>query len=276
MKKLFPILFLYFFVSNVFPQILISPYIVYIDEKNKNGNFIVQNESENIYEVSVKFLFGYPISDSIGQITMKYIENDSTHSYSINNFIRAFPKKFILEPKKRQIIRLTIKAPDTLESGTYWTRIITSAVPFSDQSDTLSSGITAKIKFVLNQVTTCMYRVNPAESGLKIENYELNYDSTSTTLVLNLKRIGNSPFIGNLLIKILDEKGNIVKDLIDYVPVYFELQKRFVFNYTDFEPNKSYIIHITASNIEKEEIPESTLKVVVLPELKIPIEIPFN
>ncbi len=276
MKRKIIVLITFYFVSNLYSQILISPYIVYTDNKNKIGNFIVQNESENIYEINVGFLFGYPVSDSIGQISMKYIENDSSYSYSINNFIRAFPKKFILEPKKRQIVRLTVKAPDTLANGTYWTRIITSAVPYSEQIDSISSGLTAKIKFVLNQVTTCMYRVNPAESGLKVENHEVKYDSNTTTLVLNLKRVGNSPFIGNLLMKILDEEGNVIKELIEYVPVYFDLQKRFVFNNSDFEPNKSYIIQITASNIEKEEIPESTLKVVVVPELKIPIEIPFN
>lgn len=273
MKKLLIVFLITLFVREIYPQILISPYIIYTDKENKVGNFIVQNESENIYEISVSFVFGYPESDSTGQIIMKYIENDSTYSYSINKYIRAFPRKFLLEPKKRQVVRLTIKAPDTLKNGTYWTRVITSAVPYMEQNDTVSSGITAKIRFVLNQVTTCLYRVNPAESGLELESSEVIYDSNSVTLNVNLKRTGDSPFLGNLLIKILNKNGEVVKELTEYVPVYFKLQKRFVFNSDEFNPGEKYSVQITAVNIEKEDIPESKLKITSVPDAKIPIEI---
>lgn len=276
MKKLLILLLSLFLADKINSQILISPYIVYTDNENKVGNFIVQNESENNYEISISFMFGYPTSDSTGQIVMKYIENDTTSIYSINNFIRAFPKKFILEPKKRQVVRLTIKAPDTLKSGTYWTRIITSAVPYSEKEDTITKGITAKIKFVLNQVTTCMYRVNPAESGLEIKQTEVTYDSNKIILNINMKRTGNSPFIGNLLIKVLNENGEIVREFKEYIPVYFELQKKIVLENSDFELNKRYNIQITAVNIEKEDIPESNLKIVSIPNAIIPIQIPAN
>lgn len=274
MKKFLVVFIFVLLIDNIHSQILISPYIVYTDKENKVGNFIVQNESETIYEISISFLFGYPENDSSGQIVMKYIESDSTSSYSIKNYIRAFPKKFLLEPKKRQVIRLTIKAPDTLKNGTYWTRIITSAVPYLQPVDTIKTGITAKIKFVLNQVTTCLYRIHPAESGLDLESSEVIYDSNSVKLILNLKRIGNSPFLGNLLIKILNKNGEVVKELSEYVPVYFKLQKQFVFNNSDFNPGERYTLHLTASNIEKEDIPESTLKIISIPDGKIPIQIP--
>ncbi len=261
-------------IEKIHSQILISPYIVYTDNENKVGNFIVQNESENNYEISISFMFGYPISDSTGQVVMKYIENDSTALYSINNYVRAFPKKFILEPKKRQVVRLTIKAPDTLKSGTYWTRIITSAVPYSEQSDTITKGITARIKFVLNQVTTCMYRVNPAESGLEIKHTEVVYDSNQVLLNVNMKRIGNSPFIGNLLIKIYDEKGEVIKEFKEYIPVYFELQKKIALDISELKFREKYYAQITAVNIEKEDVPESKLKIVAVPDAKISIQIP--
>lgn len=276
MFKINLLIYFILFFGTISGQILISPYIVYTDDKNKVGNFIVQNESENIYEISVSFLFGFPVSDSLGQIVMKYFENDSAHSSSINSYIRAFPKKFFLEPKKRQVVRLTIKAPDTLQSGTYWTRIITSAVPVSEQQDTISKGVTARIKFVLNQVTTCMYRVNPAESGLEVEQAEVFYDSNKINVHVNLKRIGNSPFIGNLLLKIVDEDGKVIKEFSEYIPVYFQLHKRFVLDTDEFENERNYYLIITASNIEKEDIPESTLKIVKIPDEKIFIKIPVD
>ncbi|MGB9664807.1 MAG: hypothetical protein ACPL25_07820 [Ignavibacteria bacterium] len=255
----------------LYSQVLISPYIVYTDEKNRVGNFIIQNESENNYEISVSFAFGYPVSDSTGQIVMKYFENDSLQIHSINNYIRAFPKKFILQPKKRQVVRLTIKAPDSLPSGTYWTRIITSAVPYSEQIDTVHTGITARIRFVLNQVTTCLYRVGDAETGVKISNLIVNQDSGKTQLSIDIERIGNSPFIGNLILKVKDENGNIVKELSEYIPLYFNLRKNFQFDHNDLERGKKYFINISVVNTEKEDIPESNLKIISIPTETIPI-----
>jgi hypothetical protein len=273
MKILNTFFFVLLFYFNLYSQILISPYIVYTDEKNKVNNFIVQNESNDNYEVSVSFTFGYPVSDSTGQIVMKYFDNDSSQTSSINNYIRAFPKKFILSPKKRQVIRLTVKAPDTLSAGTYWTRIVTSAVPFTEQVDTTHTGITARIKFVLNQVTTCLYRVGDAESGVKILDYKLTPDSNMTILTVNLERIGNSPFIGNLILKVPDEKGNVVKELKEYIPLYFNLMKKIQIDHTDLEKGKKYFLNITAVNTEKEDIPESNLKIIQVPNEKIPFEI---
>ena len=273
MKILNTFFFVLLFYFNLYSQILISPYIVYTDEKNKVNNFIVQNESNDNYEVSVSFTFGYPVSDSSGQIVMKYFDNDSSQTYSINDYIRAFPKKFILPPKKRQVIRLTVKAPDTLSAGTYWTRIVTSAVPFTEQVDTTHSGITARIKFVLNQVTTCLYRVGDAESGVKILDYKLTPDSNMTILTVNLERIGNSPFIGNFILKVQDEKGNVIKELKEYIPLYFNLMKKIQIDHIDLEKGKKYFLNITAVNTEKEDIPESNLKIIQVPNEKIPFEI---
>lgn len=269
MKKFF-VAFLFFLIqSQVFSQVLISPYILYTSNENRVANFIVQNESDDFYEIGVSFMFGYPTSDSSGQIVMKYLENNDSSKYSINDFIRAFPKKFILPPKKRQIVRITIKAPDTLANGTYWTRIITSATPYSEQPDTVSKGITARIKFVLNQVSTCIYRVDPAESGLVIDSIKVVNDSINTKLLIGLRRIGNSPFIGNLIIKVKDEKGNVLKEMNEYVPVYFNLNKQILLDNSEFEKGKKYFIHFTAVNTEKEDIPESTLKIIEVPDAQI-------
>ena len=65
---------------------------------------------------------------------------------------------------------MTVRPPDTLNSGTYWTRMVTSSVPTAPPVDTVSQGISAKIRFVLNQVTTVIYRIDSATTGLDITN----------------------------------------------------------------------------------------------------------
>lgn len=273
MKKIWIVLILVILFEKSFSQILISPYIVYTDDINRVGNLIVQNESENSYQVSITFLFGYPISDSAGQITMKYLKEGENSEYSIHQYIRAFPKKFILQPKQRQVVRLTIKAPDTLKNGTYWTRIVTSAVPYSEVIDTTSKGITAKIRFVLNQVTTCLYRVEPAESGVTLDSIILVSDSSNTTLKIKMTRVGNSPFIGNLKIMLSDESGKVIKEFTEYIPVYFDLTRQITIDTSELEKNKTYLLSIKAVNTEKEDLPDSKLNIISEPDAKISFKI---
>ena len=103
MKKAFYI-FLLFSIQS-FAQVIISPYIILVDQQNRYGKFIVQNESNETYEVTISFVFGFPQSDSLGNMSMKYINNpDSTYPSAVE-WIKAFPKKFFLQPRQRQLIR---------------------------------------------------------------------------------------------------------------------------------------------------------------------------
>ena len=74
MKK-FIIIFSLFIVTSLNAQVIISPYIVYTDVSNRYGSMIVQNESTENYEISISFIFGYPVSDSVGTVSMKYIDS---------------------------------------------------------------------------------------------------------------------------------------------------------------------------------------------------------
>jgi hypothetical protein len=68
MKK---IIFLFLFVSSsIYSQVIISPYVVYMDQKDRFGTYIVQNKSLEEYEISISFVFGYPVTDSLGNGTM--------------------------------------------------------------------------------------------------------------------------------------------------------------------------------------------------------------
>lgn len=254
------LLFLFLLSTNlVFSQVIISPYIVYMDEQNKFGSMIVQNESFEPYEISVSFIFGYPVSDSLGNRTMKYEQEVPESSPSINNWVKAFPKKFVLKPKERQTIRLMVKPPQGLEEGTFWTRIVTSSSPVDKGVDSSTSGVNAKLKFVLNQVTTAIYRKGNAEPNISIGQPEMYLDSTNTNQILYpIKREGNSPFFGYLNLKIYDSEDNLVKEEKDYLAIYVDMVRNYVLKKDDFKTG-NYRAELEIEFNEKEDIPESKL-----------------
>jgi len=247
------------FVALVKSQVLISPHIVFIDNKTKVGSFIVQNESNEIYEIGVSFIFGYPVSDSMGTLTMHYVQNDSAEYWSVAKYARVFPRKFYLQPGQRQVVRISVKAPDTLQPGTYWTRIVTSSIPITTFEDSSNNEFKARLKFQLNQVTTCLYRIEPAETILKIDEIDYILDSLKLKVKAKLKREGNSPFFGYLIFNLLDENKKLVSQDTQYVAVYFDLIRDAEFNITPDMLNKNLTIELQLINTEKSENPESRI-----------------
>lgn len=261
MKNLSKLYLILLFISSNFimAQVIISPYIVYMDEQNKFGSMIVQNESIEPYEISISFIFGYPISDSLGNRTMNYEQNPSDEMPSINDWVKAFPKKFILKPKERQTIRLMIKPPPNIDPGTYWTRIVTSSSPVEPDVDSSKGGVSAKLKFVLNQVTTAIYRKNKATTDIEVGAPSMYLDSTNTyQLLYPLIREGNSPFFGFLNLKVYDEQNKLVIDERDYISIYFDLVRNYELK-KDLFPSGNYRAELEIEFNEQEDIPESKL-----------------
>jgi hypothetical protein len=258
MKKLI-LLFTFLFFGRSFSQVIISPYVLYTDSKNKFGTFYVQNESDQIYEIDISFIFGYPITDSVGNATMKYFEQPDSSLPSIVDWIKAFPRKFILNPKQRQVVRMTVKPPADVLPGTYWSRIVTSAAPQSPPVDTLGEGVRAQIKFVLNQITTFLYRVDPTTTGIEVKDFYNEIDSSNTNIYARLARTGNSPFFGDVIVTILNSQSVVIAEEEQSLNNYFELVKKFQFPIEKLAPGE-YRIEMKIISNEKEEFPESRLE----------------
>lgn len=272
MKKTL-LIFLIIFCGKTFSQVIIAPYILYTDSKNKFATFLVLNESDEVYEIDISFVFGYPVTDSAGSATMKYFNEPDDSMPSATKWIRAFPRKFSLNPKERQTVRMTVNPPPGITSGTYWSRVVTSAAQQSPPIDTLSEGVRAQLKFVLNQVTTLLYRAEPTSAGVDVQSIYYDTDSVNANIYLELVRTGNSPFFGNITAIVTDQKGNIVAEEQQGSPIYFNMIKKFQFPLEKFSSGK-YNVELKIVHNEKESFPESTLEL-VSPIIKyISIDIP--
>jgi hypothetical protein len=190
---------------------------------------------------------------------MKYIEQPDSSMPSIVDWIKAFPRKFLLNPKQRQVIRMTVKPPSDVSAGTYWSRIVTSATPQSPQIDTLTGGVRAQIKFVLNQITTFLYRVDPATTGIEVKDFYAEIDSSNINIYANLLRTGNSPFFGNVTASIRNSQSEVVAEEEQSLANYFGFVKRFQFPLEKFVPG-DYEIELKIISDEKSEFTESTLE----------------
>lgn len=250
---------IFLLVPNILlSQIIISPYVVYTDSKNQFANMIVQNESDDAYEIGISFKFGYPISDSLGNISMKYLDNPDSSSLSILNYVKVFPRKFILKPRQRQLIGLTVKPPQNIKEGTYWVRIVTSSTKQSNQPllDTNNTNLSAQITFVLNQITTLLYRTSNASTGIEITDIKYLINDDKLDIISSLKRLGNSPFFGDMKVTVFDKNNNLILSDTQHLKVYYDLFAKSSFNISELKKGE-YKALIQLTHNEKEDIPQS-------------------
>lgn len=208
-------------------QVAVAPTILFIREDERFGAFMVSNQSATAQEIILEFRFGYPQSDSLGSTSMQYADSAAAARYGMDRWINAFPRRFVLPAGSQQTVRLLIRPPAGLADGTYWTRLITTSTPESTPVDTLATGVSARIVFRLQHVTTVLYRKGEARSGIEVGELTVTADSMGRPrATVPLKQGGNTPYFGTMRLVIRGESGEEVARTERTVGVYFESNER--------------------------------------------------
>lgn len=260
-------------LSNVMAQITIAPTNLFIDSGNKFGSYLVINNSNEPYEVTVDFLFGYGTSDDEGNRFMTYDDSIKAAQYSIADWIRAFPQNLTLAPNKRQVIRLRVAPPADLADGTYWARIVTSATPQSQPLEIQNQGaVTANIGMKVNQITGIYYKNGQVNTSIGIDKIDTEVSNDSLLVIHNVTRGGNSPFLGSINVRVYDNKNKLVLENIEFTSIYFDTKLKHEFDISDLESGQ-YNIEISIASdrqdISKDDLvqmnPVSATTTVIIP-----------
>lgn len=237
MKKL-SVLFLIIFAFTtlrVDAQITIAPTMVFVDQQNRFGSFLVLNGSEEAQEVSIEFPFGYPVTSPDGNINMVYDDSAAAERYGISDVVRGFPQNFVLQPGERQTVRLTIR-PKDFTDGTYWTRIKTTSnaqePPVGAASD---DEITAQITYEFEQVTTLFYKHGDTNTGIDINAFAARDAGENIEFVVDVSRTGNSPFLGSIILKLTDADGNVSAEKLASTSIYYDYRQIFTIPKSDLK-----------------------------------------
>lgn len=253
MKKSLILIFLFLISMKILHgQIIVNPYIVLIDDKNKFGTYSVMNETSDIQEVFINFKFEYIVSDENGNIRYDTV---SAGRNDLTKWIKAYPKKIILNPKQKQIIRMTVTPPDNIGKGTYWTKIITSSQKISKTTDTTGK-ISARINFVFNQITTVIYKKGRYENNVEFKNLNVTTDTSGVHLIPSFSVTGDQPFYGHLNSKILTSQEELIIESDEYIAMFFDMSKRVSFPNLILKPG-NYIAEITLSSEISSDVPKT-------------------
>jgi hypothetical protein len=208
-------------------QLSISPPYVSVDGRSGVGNLYIINNSPHPQEVEISFAFGYPASDTAGNLVMNYSDTVAYEKYAMDPVIHAFPRTFILPANQQRTIRVLVKPSPGMKDGFYFTRVKILAKPQTpDVVKPAENVISTHITLNFEQVIPAFYKRGKVTTGLKIEKIDVTQKDTMLVILAHLDRLGEAPFIGSVTAKLMDAKGKVVSTFQTSTTAYFKVLRR--------------------------------------------------
>jgi hypothetical protein len=201
-------------------QVIISPAVVLFADNERLASVAVRNVSGVPQEVSLGFRFGYPESDSAGNYTVRYDDAAAAGRYSMSDWVRAFPRQFVLPPGAEQVVRLVAQPPAGLADGAYWTRMAVASQPRVAVADQ-PGRVAAQVVVRLEQITSVIYRRGQLTSAVSLGEITTHSENGGRYLLVPLSRTGSAPFVGSLSLVVRLPDGSSVARVQVPVLVYF-------------------------------------------------------
>jgi hypothetical protein len=227
MKLLVPVFL--FMISPAKAQISISPTALYIHDETGIGSLQVANGPDAAREISISFEFGYPSSDTLGNLIMVYNDTTAGKRYGLVHDLRAFPRHFILQPGSQQIVRIRIMPRRQLTDGAYWSRMIirSSPEPVDPAKENDDRPVSTNISYIFKQNIALFYLKGETTTGLNAGDIKTFVEGDELIILAALERSGNCPFNGNVSVRLYDEDDNEIIRHEQTIVVYFSILRRF-------------------------------------------------
>jgi P pilus assembly chaperone PapD len=226
--------------------VMIAPTHIFIDHRTRSGSVLLYNPSTEPAEVTISVIFGYPASDSAGNIYLRSVEEPDSTLPSAAAWVQAFPRRLTVMPLERQTVRLLARPPAGLPDGEYWARLVVAAkggqVPVSGVPDTadIQVGLTLEVRSLLG----LYYRKGSPTTGVELSDASASLESDTLEFRARLTRQGNAAFIGTIRGRLVDSLGTTVAQFAMPTVVHYTLTSR-VRTHVGVLPSGPYRLRVT-------------------------------
>jgi hypothetical protein len=207
-------------------SVSVSPMAVYMSDRERTGTMTLYNPGSRPEEIEIEFAFGYPQTDAEGNIGVPLSADAPAGEPSAVPWLSAFPRRLVLEPGQRQVVRVLARPPAGLAEGEYWARALVSSRGGQDPITGRQGDVGVQIDVETLIVVAVNYRNGDMTTGVSVTSSEAALVGDSTVTRISLERTGNAAFLGRLLIEALDERGAVIASHEQVVAVYRTLSPR--------------------------------------------------
>jgi len=241
--------------------VLVAPPGIFIDHRTRTGSFELYNPGAQPAEVSISTVFGHPVTDSLGNLTIMTAETPDSTQPSAAAWIEAYPRRLMLRPFERQRVRLLARPPANLADGEYWTRLVIAAkggaIPVNGASEAraIQIGLTLEMRTVI----AVFYRKGAVHTGVALSDVRARIDGDSLVVRARLARQGNAAFVGTVRGALVDSAGRQVAAFATPLGVYYELEPRFTAPVRSLPPAR-YTLRLEVSSDREDVAREAVLR----------------
>lgn len=240
-------------------QVVVAPKVVHLSDDERFSSIYVENRTDRPQEVRLAFRFGYPVADSVGNVSIHYGDEAAADTLSIGAFVQPYPKQFLLPPGQRQRVRLALQPPEGLSDGMYWGRLAFTARQYEEEAAPAArAAVETRISYQFRQVISVFYRRGSLETGLRFDSLRSSRDNANIYITARVERTGNAPFLGTARLEVVDDStGTPITTLEDIASVYFDMTHRFTLARDELAEG-TYRARLTYET-RREDIPSSDL-----------------
>lgn len=200
MKKIVGVLLLVGYLANIaIAQVSISPTTIFIGQ-DRFSSFTVINNSPNAQEVSIEFLNVVPTLADSGNTRNMQMEEALDARFLMGDWLRAFPRTFLLQAGQRQTVRLTLRPDSQIQDGVYFKRVSIKSNPQTAEVGSVTgTGIGTQINIIFDQVLSVVYRTGTVNASFALNGQpEIYTDENGYRIIAPIALTGNSFFIGTI------------------------------------------------------------------------------
>lgn len=225
--------------------VLIAPTAVFIDARTRAASLMVVNPNDQPAEIEIGTLFGYPVTDSAGQLVLKTVEQPDSTMPSAAAWVRPFPRRMTLPPRAQQTVRLFVSPPPGLPDGEYWARLVVTArggqLPITQETDTGSVrvGLSVEVRTIL----PVLYRKGKQQGGITLSALATERRGDSLLVRAHVERTGTAAALGTARGELVDSAGTVRAAFSAPVSAYYAIDPRFAMGLTSV-PAGRYLLRL--------------------------------
>jgi hypothetical protein len=207
----------------------VSPTALYIDSRTRTGVLTLYNPGSLPEEITIDFAYGFPQADSAGNVSVPTTKEPAAGEPSAMAWMRAFPRRLLLQPGQRQIVRVLVEAPADLADGEYWARVLISSRGGQPPIEQTQGDVRLQPNVQTTLVMAANYRKGGVSTSVSLANASARRTADGVQLQADFTRGGNAAYLGRMRAELLDAGGNVVSTLYDDIAVYRTMRRRLTF-----------------------------------------------
>lgn len=206
--------------------VAVSPVAVYISSRDRTGMLTLFNPGTRPEEIQVDFAYGYPTSDDEGNVSVQIMDPVPDGEPSAVGWLRAFPRRLVLQPGQRQVMRIMVQPPAGLPDGEYWARAMVHSKGGQPPIEQQRGDVSVQVEVETVVIVAVNYRNGSVNTGLKVTDASATTVGDTVRATIDYERTGNAAYLGRVLAELVDASGNTVASTDEVLAVYKTIRRR--------------------------------------------------